>query len=434
LYVGKAKSLKRRVSSYSQLSRLNLDKQKMVQTATKVKFEVLESEVEALLIEAELIRLHQPQYNVLLKDDKSPIYVQISNTPFPSVQLVRKRNLLKKGKPKNTVLGPFSSAYKLRQVLKIARRIFPWCDKTSERINKRGPNQKNKNTIQQELKQFHQPCFYHHLELCPGSCVGKISIQDYQQNIGQLILFLKGKKKQVLQELKKEMEKKADELKFEQANQLKNKIILIEDITSKKYHLKPDLILPALRDSIQHNALDHLKRILTEYGLVPRQHKLNRVEGYDVSNIMGKSAAVSMVVFENGIPDKKNYRLFNIYSIDTPNDYRMFQEAFKRRQKHPEWGKADLIIVDGGKGQIRAALSVWDKNTPIIGITKNPDRIIIPVETYRNPKSNRLKIEYKIVNLPYNHPSLHLVQQIRNESHRFAKKQHIKLRRQKLTG
>lgn len=405
----------------------------MVKTATQVGYEVLESEVEALLIEAELIRLHQPQHNVLLKDDKSPIYVQVEAKPFPSVQLVRKRNLLKNGKKSgDTVLGPFSSAYKLQQVLKIARRIFPWCDKTSERISKLDPL--NRNAIQQKLKQFRQPCFYHHLELCPGSCIGKISRQDYQQNIDQLVLFLKGKKKQVLQQLEKEMEKKAEELKFEQANQLKSKILLIKDVTSKKYHLKPDLILPALRDSAQQNALDHLKRILAEFGLIPRQQKLNRIEGYDVSNIMGENAAVSMVVFSNGFPDKKNYRLFNIYSINTPNDYQMFKEALQRRQKHPEWGNADLIIVDGGKGQVRATLTVWRNQTPIIGIAKNPDRLILPVEKYKDKKTNRLKIRYEVVTLPKNHPSLNLVQQIRDESHRFAKKQHIKLRRQKLTG
>lgn len=400
----------------------------MVLSASQVKFEALNNELEALLIEAELIRLHQPQFNILLKDDKSPIYVHITPKPFSSLELIRKRDLNTKNYS-GTVLGPYSSAYKLQQVLKTARKIFPWCDKAQSRIKKSANNKNLEETaIQQALSKYHQACFYHHLDLCPGACVGKISAKEYQNIIDQLVLFLRGKKKQVIKELKAEMTKLADEQKFEKAHQLKIKLEFIEAITSQQYHLKPDLILPALHDSAQQNALDHLRLILADHGLIPRQFKLNRIEGYDVSNIMGQDAAVSMIVFTNAKPNKKEYRLFNIRELNTPNDTKMLKQAIKRRQNHREWSRPDLIVVDGGKGQVRAALSVWQSQTPIIGIAKNPDRIILPIKHYRDKKTNRLIIEYKTITLPTDHPTLHLLQNVRDESHRFAKKQHTRIR------
>lgn len=387
-----------------------------------------------MLIEAELIRLHQPQFNVLLKDDKSPIYIRITRPPFSKPELVRKRDLNVQ-QPKGVILGPFSSTTKLKQVLKLARKIFPWCDKAQARMRKKTsskPEELEPAELEKKLQSFHQACFYYHLELCPGACVGKISIQEYQQNIDQLILFLRGQKKQVLQNLEEKMQHLAAELKFEQAQKIKFKISLIKDITNQKYRLKPDLILPALHDSAQQNALDHLRRILADYGLIPRRYQLKRIEGFDVSNLMGQSPAVSMVVFSQASPDKKNYRLFNIRNLNQPNDTAMLKQAIARRQNHPEWGRPDLIIVDGGKAQIRAALSIWEKQTPVIGIAKNPDRLILPLKHYRDQQSNRLKIKYQIIKLPSDHPTLHLIQNVRDEAHRFAKKQHTRLRRKKL--
>jgi len=401
----------------------------MVQAATLVRFKVLASEIEALLIEAELIRLHQPQYNILLKDDKSPIYLQIKPQPFAKVALIRKKDLLTQKVPSGTItLGPFSSAYKLKQVLKIARQIFPWCDEAENRIKPVTAQQLTDQKIQQQLTQFAKPCFYYHLELCPGACIGKITALEYQNNLKQLTLFLRGKKKQVLQQLKMNMLKLAQELKYEQANSIKQKIELIESVTSHKFQLKPDLILPALHDNAQENALDHLRKILLEYGLIAKQEQLSRIEGYDVSNILGKNAAVSLVTFTQGYPDKKNYRLFNIYQSNQPNDYKMLQEAIKRRQNHWEWGRPNLIIVDGGKGQVRAALSVWGQSTPIIGIAKHPDRMIIPLHHSKNKNNQRLEINYQVLHLAQDHPALRLIQQVRDEAHRFAKKQHISLR------
>ena len=164
----------------------------MVQLAVELRFEVLESELEALLIEAELIRIHQPPYNTLLKDDKSPIYIHITKETYPKVEKLRK-NDLNTHPTKGTILGPFPSSYKLNEVLRIARRIFPWC------------NQGPPTTARSKA------CFYHHLELCPGVCTGQLDAAAYQASIHNLILFLKGKKRSVTQQLQQAM-KLADTL------------------------------------------------------------------------------------------------------------------------------------------------------------------------------------------------------------------------------
>ncbi len=372
--------------------------------------------MEALLIEAELIRLHQPEFNILLKDDKSPIYLVIENVRFPAVKLVRKGDLIH-FKDALYTLGPFSSAYKLKQVLRIARKIFPWCDTAEKNPNKDLSN--------------HKPCFYYHLDLCQGACIGKISSTEYQQMVDQLILFLKGKKKEVIKNMNLQMKQYANELQFEKANQIKQKLLLIEDVTSQRYKLKPDLILPALHDSKNLDSLDHLRRILLETKIISTQSLLARIEGFDVSNLIGQNASVSMVVFVDGEPKKSEYRLFNIKNLTTPNDYQMIKQAISRRSLHSEWQTANLIIVDGGKGQIRAALSAYLENRTqppaIIGIAKKPDRLILPIIV--DATNNQLKIEYQEISLPTDHPALHLVQQVRDESHRFARKQHLRIRK-----
>lgn len=389
LYVGKAKNLKNRLTSYTRYSQLAPRIKKMVTKAKTVTFEELGSELEALLIEAELIRAHQPFFNVRLKDDKSPIYLVVTKEKYPRILRKRKNDLLKE-KVSGTVLGPFQSSYKLNEVLKIARKIFPWCNQPDGE----------------------KACFYYHLDQCPGACINEVSETDYKENITNLKLFLKGKKQQVVKQLKEKMKTLSEKQKYEEAQLAKLRLQYIQEVTQKNYKLKPDLVLPGLGATKREMGLIELQKMLVDYTDFPKNKKLTRIEGYDVSNIQGKNAAVSMVVTKNGKADNSLYRLFNVYSLDTPNDYQMMKEALARRQNHPEWGKPDLIVIDGGKGQVRAGLQVWKWQAPVIGIVKNPDRLIIPLEK-----------GYKIINLPENHPSLNLVQSLRDEAHRFAKKQ-----------
>ena len=306
------------------------------------------------------------------------------------------------------VLGPFQSSYKLNEVLKIVRPIFPWCNKQNKKDNK--------------------ACLYYHLELCPGACCQQISETEYKENIKNLISFLKGKGKDINQKLKKEMLTSAEKEEFEKAQQIKKQLENIEVVTSKQYKLKPDLILPNFKQKQSSEALIHLRKIMNQEGIINHNYQFRRIEGYDVSNIQGTNAVVSMVTFINGESDKSEYKYFKIKSLNTPNDYKMLQEALGRRLNHPEWGKVDLIVIDGGKGQVRAAKKIVKNYCPVIGLVKHPDRLVLSLEN----TAKKDQIETKIIPLVKNHPTLKLLEEIRDESHRFAKRQHSRLRNKNL--
>lgn len=369
----------------------------MTQLAQRVVVHELDSELEAILIEAELIRLHRPFYNSRLKDDKSALYLAISKEEFPRL-LRRRRSDLLANRHYLAVLGPYASARSLDSVLKIIRPIFTWCNK----------NRKNDG----------KPCLYHHLDLCSGACCGRVAAATYQQHIKQLITFMRGRSKILRNSLYREMRQLAKNENFEAAQINKRKIELIDAVTSRHYQLGVETLLPDLRQSRNTQGLALLARMLKSAQVDLLDRGLQRIEAYDVSNTMGQQATVSMVVFSNGQANKSEYKFFNIKSLDTPNDYAMLQEALSRRQRHPEWGRADLILIDGGKGQVKAVQKIYQGDTPIIGLVKHPDRLVLP--------------NLEIIKLPSDHPSLQLLSQLRDEAHRFAKKQHSRRRTQNL--
>jgi excinuclease ABC subunit C len=342
LYVGKAKNLKKRIKSYTHYQQLSAKIKQLVKRAKIVRVKVLKSELQALLIEAELIRAHQPFYNSLLKDDKSKLYLLFTKEDYPRGLRLRKTDLKKhRYQQALAVLGPFASSYKVDELLKIVRPIFPWCNKQN--------------------KSNHQACLYYHLELCPGACCNKISPQAYQENIKQLIKLLRGKNQALVKELTHKMQELAQTEQFEEAQKIKNKIELIKEVTEEQYQLQPELILPDLTRKKQEEALINLRHIMHERGLVDLKYRFQRIEAYDVSNTQGNQATVSMVCFIDGYPEPSEYKFFKIRQLNQPNDYAMLQEAIARRQRHPEWGRPDLIVIDGGKGQLRMLIGSGDK-------------------------------------------------------------------------
>ncbi len=366
--------------------------------------------MQALLVEAELIRTYQPRFNVALKDDKSPLYILITNETFPKVLKIRKKTW-QKSQQKGTLLGPFPSGYKVREVLRLVRPIFTWCNK--------GFSEKN-----------NRPCFFYHIDQCPGVCVGKISQEEYQAQITQLVAFLRGKKKEVVASLGEQMTDAITTERFERAATLRDQISMIKDLTLQTRKLHPTLITPMLTRQKNEDQVKYLQKIISSYFSVPKSYPVTRIEGYDVSNTQGTNPAVSQVTFIDGVPDTDEYRLYNIRSLDTPNDYQMMKEALLRRQNHPEWETPNLVVVDGGKGQVRAALSVWRWPCPVIGIAKNPDRLIIPNIDISHIINGTIPkgLTYSIPALAPDHPALKLIQQVRDESHRFAKRQHTRMR------
>lgn len=368
----------------------------------EIKTQVLESELLALLVEAELIRRYQPQFNILLKDDKSNLYICISHTDFPTIFTARKAELLRSTE-KLTTFGPFPSGFRVKQVLSIARSIFKWCD---------APNGK-------------RPCFYYHLQLCDGACVGKIDNIQYQAKIKQVKEFLHGKTSELVGAWKTEINTHSLAKEFEKAATIRDSLQTLLSVTSPQYRLSPDLVLPVLTSNMQQEALVSLRAILRQYISVPATAPLTRIEGYDISNIQGTNASCSMVVAIDGAMTNSEYKHFGIKTLKTPNDYGMLQEALLRRQNHPEWGIPDVILIDGGKGQLRSVLSVWKWPSIVVSIAKKPDRLLIPMitqEKIHNKKTT--KQLYKEIPLSSDLPATRLLQAIRDESHRFAKRLH----------
>lgn len=434
LYVGKAKDLKNRLSSYTQLNQIHGKTKRMVLEARRLKFEPQDNELTALLVEAELIKLHQPGYNVLLKDDKTPLYIYLTKDTYPLVKTIRKKEIKKlttvNNIPSHQIFGPYQSAYRAKQILKLVRPIFRWCEKPLNKVQ--GTSNKHASKTDQLTNQatdqpIYKPCFYYHIHQCSGACINKITEEQYKNSIERLKKFLKGKTHEVLSEFKHEMNEASEKLEYERAGEYRDAIQLIENFMKPTFQLKPDLQLPKLSESITAEGLLYLRKEIRQFYSLSKDYPLHRIEAFDVSNIQGKNATVSMVTFTEGTPDKQNYRLFNIRTLNTPNDYQMMKEAITRRQKHPEWGMPSLIVIDGGRGQLRSALSVWNWQIPVVSLVKNPDRLVIPVfENPAEPTTDRLK--YHFVNFPTDHPTLRLLQQLRDEAHRFAKKQHTKLR------
>lgn len=405
LYVGKAKSLKNRIANYRQLKQLTTSKRQMVLEAVTVQYQTLGSELEALLVEAELVRLYQPRFNVLLKDDKSPLYIVVTNERFPRVLTTRRQQLLK-GHVSGDVFGPYQSAYMAKQVLRAIRPAFRWCNQT-------GDGQKDQVGRESGLKKM-RPCFYYHLGQCSGACVGEISQIEYKKNMKRLKQFLRGQSAQVQRSLKSEILVLAEEKRFEEAQRRKEELEAIQKLLQPTFHLGPDLALLSAAQKDWEPALRKLAvAIRKRIPELPQAWEIRRIEGYDVSNMQGKYASVSMVVSSHGVADPNQYRLFNIRSKDTPDDYGMLAEALTRRQKHAEWGLPDLVLIDGGVGQVRAVQSVWRWPVPVIGLAKDPDRLVF-VREDRPPE---------IIPVADVGAAKLILQSLRDEAHRFSRKQ-----------
>jgi excinuclease ABC subunit C len=272
----------------------------------------------------------------------------------------------------------------------------------------------------------------------------------YRKNIRDLIRVLEGKSQIVVKELQREMETLSSQERFEEAQELKRRITALQIITEPAIRPFEYDLNPNLRSDIREKEVTELHSALIERGLV--LSLLERIECYDISNIQGTNSTGSLVVLTNGEIDKSQYRRFKIHLDGKPNDFAMMDEMLTRRLKHTEWKKPDLIIVDGGKGQLSSALSAMEKTGvffPVVGLAKREETLIIPIHQQFFQQSNQKDTatinnekrklygsneeNFTELSLPKNSPSLHLIQRIRNEAHRFAITYHRKLRSKKMT-
>ena len=537
LYVGKAVNLRARVRSYYHKSAgLSPKIRRLVDQVTNIDFIVTESELEALILEMNLIKRHRPRYNVRLKDDKRYPYIKVTwQDDFPKVYLTRRMR-----QDGARYYGPFTAAWAVHETLHTLRKVFPYltCNRTITGEDERA-------------------CLYYHIGLCQAPCIGVVGREKYRKMIQGLCDFLAGKTEHVVQDLKQEMQEAAGELEFERAAAIRDKLQAIERVIERQKIVSPDLtdqdVIALARDDSQacvqvffirngkligreyfmlegtededardvmtsfvkqfygeaasippeilvqdeideamiieswlrdirgdkvairvpnggqdealvemaaENAAETLQALGAQWrvaedkqvtAVAELQEALEmdrppaRIECYDISNIQGTAATGSMVVFAKGAPRKSDYRRFKIRTVDGADDYAMMQEVLRRRFRRlvarkeqdvvattkadgphaaPEadaWTiTPDLIIVDGGKGQLNAALEVMQEtgvdHIPIIGLAKKKEEIFKPGEP--DP-----------IMLARDSQGLFLVQRIRDEAHRFALSYHRRLRR-----
>lgn len=412
IYVGKAAVLRNRVRQYFQKSR-NRDPKTdlLVSEIEDTDWQVVDSEIEALFLEAELIRRYMPRYNILLRDDKSQSYVRIDfKNDFPSVTTTRRP--LDDGA---TYYGPFLSTIALRRALKYLRSVFPYSIHTV--LPKRA-------------------CLQYHLGLCPGPETGELDSKAYKTNLKRLVQVLQGKKKTIITELEKDMKAASTEKNFELAAKIRDQVHSLKELDRRIIFSDKEFM-----DLSKDHALIELTELL---GLakVPK-----RIEGFDISHMSGTDTVASMVVFTNGVADKANYRKFKS-RVPGNDDFAHMRETMTRRfsdKNIKQWGVPELLLIDGGKGQLAAALEVIAEKQlklPVIGIAKKHEEIVVKNDWPMTDLQPEIILKlrgfsqesegFTLVDLPNSSNTVKLLQRIRDESHRFAVSYHsvLKVKRQ----
>lgn len=409
IYVGKAKNLRSRVRSYFSTN-LSVKTKRMINEARKFTTILVGSELEALLLEAKLVKKYKTKYNSSLKDDKHPIYIRITFEDYPRILTARKveENPLDGGK-NLAFFGPFPSTANVRSVLKLLRRIFPY---SQHKVGQRA-------------------CLYNQMGLCNPcpNVIVKIKSKkeraflkkEYRYNITYIKAILSGRFIFVNKSLEKLMRRYSREENYEMAvvirDQLDRLNYITQPITPAKYYLKNPNLLEDIREEELKDLNSYLKNIIK----IPKN--LTRIECYDVAHLVGTNPTASMVTFINGEADKYLYRHFKIRQKKGMSDTDSMHEVGKRREKYlSSWGIPNLIIVDGGKAQVGVFRKIFEKhNIAVIGIAKREEKLVIP------KKRHDLKTYSFVEKTLKRGPAKNLVQRIRNEAHRFARVYHHKL-------
>jgi len=400
IYVGKAIDLKNRVSSYFNPSLLSPKTKQMVANHSSIKYIRTTSEFDALLLEAKLIKSFKPKYNVIWRDDKHPLYIKITGGTYPKVTTSRKED-----DKASVYFGPFPSSRIVKETLRFLREIVPYC-------------------IERTVRQ--KPCFYAHIGLC-HPCPNEIEQQptsikkqlqkEYRSHIRRLVRILQGKSSAVISELMKDMQIASDKEDYRTAQHIKDAREKLTYLTEKRRSIHEYLKNPNLYSDVRIEECERIAQIAGAAGA-------SRIEGYDISNTMGTNATGSMVVFQDGDPDTSSYRRFKIRTKNAPDDYAMMREMIRRRLRHEEWPRPDIMLIDGGIGHVSTVLDVLEQERitiPTIGLAKQLEEIIVPT-------TSGGERTFQKVRLPMGSPALRIVQRIRDEAHRFAKTYHIKLR------
>ncbi len=407
LYIGKAINLRARLASHAQNAKLDEKERAIVGGSDHIKYTEVDSEFKCLLLEAKLIRENMPPYNRIWKDDKTYLYIVIDmSDPFPRPYFARAHDIestLRSILSTNhlNLYGPFPSTRIAEEVLRVIRRLIPFC--MTKRVGKHS-------------------CFYSKIGLC-NPCPGNILKQDpsqqeiltkqYRKQIKQVAKILDGKIEPVINDLKADMQNSSDTQDYEKALELRSKIERFtrfisthtfrnsEPLSYNASSIKIEALQSALADS-QINGFTDLR--------------LSRIECYDASNNSMQDSVVSLVVATDGLLDRGQYRRFKIKNPNAVSDFDRLGEAIQRRLKNKTWPRPDLIVIDGGSPQLRRLRPFFDQMQdpiPYIGLAKHPDHLILPGDS-------RKVSDYITINVKKDNLGLHLLQQLRDEAHRFA--------------
>lgn len=400
-YIGKSVNIKARVLSHIESAKLDAKEAAIVSNSDRIRFFITDNELKALILESKLIQKHKPPYNVRWRDDKSYLYIKVTvKDDYPKVFLSRREN-----DGKSRYFGPFLSSKIAQDIIKTTRRIIPFC--TQKNVTKRA-------------------CFYSKIGQCnpcpnvientKDPVVKEALKKQYKASIRKVIRFFEGKTDVLLKDLYKQMQEYSENLQYEDALNMRNKILRFENFLYGRAFVKD-------QEEIYNQSEERLKslhKLMLHF--FPEIQLPHRIECYDISNTNQQQITASMVVMNEGIIDKRDYRKFRIKDETVQSDFDAMLEVFQRRIKRHQWPKPTLIVVDGGRPQVRTVLGLFLKENydiPLIGIAKNPDRLVI---------GNR---ELKTLRPPMNHPGFNLIRSLRDESHRFAKKYHVFLRTKK---
>ena len=414
LYVGKAKDLKSRVSSYFQKSyRLEPKTEALVQKIADLNIVQTASELEALILEAELIRKHRPKYNIIQKDDKSNLYIVIrketleiggQKAKLPKIITARKTDLLKN----DIKYGPFTNSQNARQVLAAVRKIFPFRDCSVVKFRR--------------YKSLNKPCLYGHLGLCPAPCLSETNLSSVSLELNRLKDFLSGRSTKIVNDYKRRMNTSAQKKRYEEAAYYRDMLRKFQYMRTS--FTMPDQYIdnPNLLEDLAAKSLKQLRDVLPILDKEPTQ-----IECYDISNLSGQEAVGAMVVGIDGRIRKDKYKRFKIRVKSTPDDTAMLKEVLTRRflrainsKVNDGWSLPELLVMDGGKAQVSAALDVSRSmkiDLPIIGLAKRYERIVYEWE------GKLMELE-----IPRDNEGLKLLIRLRDEAHRYAQSYHHRLR------
>lgn len=416
LYVGKANDLRSRVSSYFQdsadlLSSRGPEIARMATLVEDIDFLDCETEVDALLKENRLIKDIQPQFNALMRDDKSFPYLEITTSDdFPGVFVTRAPRI--KG---SKLFGPFTSSASLRDAVNALQRVFKFRTCELEILES------------DERRRYFRPCLLHAINQCTAPCADRISRADYAADIKRLIKLLQSKRSVLVRQMTQEMQAAAAEKRFEDAAVLRDRLKAIQSLS-----LSGDVREDVQPEVFYVDPTEGLEKLQTLLEL-PERPRI--IEGIDIATLHGEESVGALVCFIDGRPFKSGYKRFRIRTVDGVDDYAMIREVVARRYRHAASSEElfpDVILIDGGLGQLHAAMEAFEALSKAIdvdgGAARKPPMVISLAKReeiiYVQAKSAPLK-------LGRNNAALRLLQQVRDESHRFGQHYHHILRRKR---